>query len=66
MVNFVLIILLDESLQSRHPGGSEMAVLEEHPVTSIHGFLHHMLSKRTLEERGTQHMCKSEHFMKGV
>ena len=56
-VNFVPINLLDESLQRRHPGGSEMAVLEEHPAASIHGFLHHSLSTRTLEgKRVSEHI----------
>ena len=47
-VDLVSIYLLNESLESRHPGGREMAVLEEHPATSVHGLLHHPLCSWSL------------------
>ena len=34
---------LDEFLHGQHPGDSQMAVLEEYPVSSFQGLLDHLL-----------------------
>jgi len=40
--------LFNESFETRHPAGSEMTVLKEHPLTTLHRQLHHLLRDWTL------------------
>jgi len=44
----IRVDLLNKSFKTRHPTWSKMAVLEEHPGTTLHCNLHHLFSDRTL------------------
>lgn len=43
--------VFDEPLQGRHPAGRQVAVLEEHPLPTLHGCMHHGLSPGALGRR---------------
>ena len=65
-VNLVRINVFDKLLKGGHPGGSQMAVLEEYPSSSLHSGPHHGFSTRTLplsKGDGSQ-LFREFHFLK--
>ena len=50
----IWVNVLNESLQGGHPAGSQVAVLEEHPLPSLHGTVHQSLGPGTLGGNNTK------------
>ena len=54
---------LYHGLHPQHPGGSQVTVLEEDPVSVLHGCRNHLLSHRTLslsQRDGMDPVCGEE------
>lgn len=58
--DLVWVNLLNQSLQAGHPTGGQVTVLEEHPLSSLHGAPHHGLSARSLQvNKSEPNICSS-------